>query len=173
MRIQGRNEVTINADAQRIWAVLEDSSNVPRYMRAVQAIDVAAGSRERVGAMRTCQVDLEGRRGEVVERCAELVPYERLTHVVDRDDLGFSRLFDDFGFTFVLEPRGDHATVVRLEGFYRERGPISWVMNALIMKRKLSALRQMMLGDLKRLVESYPPSAATASNSRSTSSESL
>src|SRR6266540_6354298 len=105
MKIQGHNEVIIGAEAGRIWAVLEDSSNVPRYMRAVQTIDVAPGSRERVGATRTCQVEMEGRRGEVVERCVELVPNQRLTHVCDRDDFGFSRLFDDFGFTFVLEPR--------------------------------------------------------------------
>ncbi len=173
MKIQGHNEVIIGAEAGRIWAVLEDSSNVPRYMRAVQTIDVAPGSRERVGATRTCQVEMEGRRGEVVERCVELVPNQRLTHVCDRDDFGFSRLFDDFGFTFVLEPRGDGATLVRLEGFYRERGPLSRVMNALIMKRKLSALREAILRDLKSVVESYPPSAVTASSSRSTSSPSL
>jgi uncharacterized protein YndB with AHSA1/START domain len=172
-KIQGRNEVTINASAQRIWAVLEDSSNVPGYMRAVQTVDVAPGSRERAGATRTCQVELQGRRGEVVERCIELVPNERLTHVCDRDDFGFSRLFDDFGFTFVLQPRGPDATLVCLEGFYRERGLMSRAMNALVMRRKLSGLRAMILSDLKLLVESRGQSAATASSSRSTSSASL
>lgn len=152
-KLQGANEQVISAGADRIWAVLEDSSYVPRYMRAVREIDKEQGSRERVGAVRTCQVELQGRRGEVVERCVELVPGERLTHVIERDSLGFSRLFDGFGFTFVLEPEGESRTLVRLEGFYEERGLRSRLLNALMMKRKLHRIRERVLSDLKTLVE--------------------
>jgi uncharacterized protein YndB with AHSA1/START domain len=152
-RLQGSNELLIDATPEQIWAVLADSSRIPEYMKAVKEIHTSRGSSEYVGATRSCRVEMQGRRGEVLERCVELVPNERLTHVMERDDFGFSRLFDDFGFTFGLETKGVGHTLVRLEGFYREKGLRSRLLNALVMKRKLHALRGGVLTELKSVVE--------------------
>lgn len=113
-----------------------------------------AGARERVGATRRCQVEMGGRRGEVVERCTEAVPERKLTHVMDKDPFGFSRFFGDFGFSFLLEPRGVDETHVRIEGFYSEKTLLSRAMNTLMMRRKLGKLRARILVNLKALVES-------------------
>lgn len=157
---QGTNELLIDASPERVWAVLEDSSRVPEYMNAVKRIDKAPGSKEHLGATRSCTVELQGKLGKVVERCVELVPRQRLTFVVDEDELGFSKLFDDFGFTFVLEESEERRTLVRIEGFYREKGLQARVLNALVMKRKLSGIRAGILADLKTVVER--PSGLTA-----------
>jgi uncharacterized protein YndB with AHSA1/START domain len=158
-KVQGGNELLIDANPEQIWAVLDDSSRVPEYMHAVKSIDTAPGSSEYVGSTRSCHVEMQGKRGEVVERCVELVRNERLTHVMERDAFGFSRFFDDFGFSFILEPSPGGRTLVRLEGFYREKGLRGRVLNELMMKRKLDALRGRVLADLKRLVEQ--PDAAS------------
>jgi uncharacterized protein YndB with AHSA1/START domain len=151
-KIQGSNELLVRAEPEVVWEVIVDPARVPEYMRAVKRID-AAEERERVGAVRSCWVEMGGKKGEVVERCVDLVPNRVLTHVMDRDAFGFSRFFDDFGFSFVLEPQEQASTLVRLEGFYREKGLPGRVLNALVMRRKLHRLRGNVLGQLKAVVE--------------------
>jgi carbon monoxide dehydrogenase subunit G len=157
-KLQGTNEIVIHAAPSQIWAVLEDPLRIPEYFPSVSSVEVDAGARERVGATRRCQVEMGGRRGEVVERCTEAVAERKLTHVMDKDPFGFSRLFADFGFSFVLEPQAAAETRVRIEGFYREKTMLSRAMNALMMRRKLSKLRARILANLKSLVETQTPS---------------
>lgn len=152
-KLQGKNEIVIDAARAQIWSVLEDPLRIPEYFPSVSSVDVDPGARERVGVTRRCQVEMQGRRGEVVERCIEAVPERKLVHVMDEDPFGFSRLFGDFGFSFVLEPQGTYETVVRIEGFYREKTLLSRVLNVLVMRRKLSKLRSGILANLKSLVE--------------------
>lgn len=152
-KIQGRNEILIDATPEQVFAVLEDSSRVPEYMQAVKQIDVPSGRREEVGATRSCQVDMEGKHGEVTERCIELVKNRRISFVVERDSFGFLKMFEDFGFSFILEPRGDRQTLVALEGFYRERSLLARIMNSMMMKRKLHQLRSGILAGLKVSVQ--------------------
>jgi carbon monoxide dehydrogenase subunit G len=152
-QLQGANEIVIEATPAQIWGVLEDPLRIPEYFPSVSSVEVDAGARESVGATRRCQVEMGGRRGQVVERCIESVPERKLTHVMDKDPFGFSRLFGDFGFSFVLEPQGKDATVVRIEGFYREKTLLSRALNVLVMRRKLSRLRAGILANLKSLVE--------------------
>jgi len=153
-KLQGANEILIDAEIGPIWSILEDPARIPEYFPSVQHVEVPAGARERVGARRRCHVELNGRRGEVVERCTEAVEGRRLTHVMDEDPFGFSRLFDGFGFTFVLEPVGANQTRVRIEGFYREKTMLARALNVLMMRRKLSKLRAGILANLKALLES-------------------
>jgi carbon monoxide dehydrogenase subunit G len=152
-KVQGSNEIVIRATPSQIWAVLEDPLRIPDYFPSVSSVDVDVGAREHVGATRRCQVEMGGRRGEVVERCTEAVPERKLTHVMDRDPFGFSRLFGDFGFSFLLEPQSADETRVRIEGFYSEKTLVSRAMNTLMMRRKLSKLRARILANLKALVE--------------------
>lgn len=152
MRFQGANERLIDAEPARIWDVLVDPARIPEYMRAVTRME-SAPEREAVGAARTCQVSMQGKQGRVVERCTELEENRRLTHVLDDDDFGFSKLFDGFGFAFLLEPRAGGRTLVRIEGFYRERGLASRVLNRLVMRRKLSRLRDGILAELATVVD--------------------
>ncbi len=153
-KLQGTNEIVIHAAPSQIWAVLENPLRIPEYFPSVSSVEVDAGAREAVGATRRCQVEMGGRRGEVVERCTEAVPERKLTHVMDKDPFGFSRLFCDFGFSFILEPKSADDTSVRIEGFYREKTVLSRAMNTLMMRRKLNNLRARILANLKSLVES-------------------
>src|SRR6266705_1059876 len=90
---------------------------------------------------------------QVVERCTEVEHGTRISFVVERDTFGFSKMFDDFGFSFLLEPRDHQGTHVALEGFYREKNVLAHLMNALIMKRKLHHLRAGILTNLKATVD--------------------
>lgn len=136
---QGHNELLIDTTPEQLFAILSSSDRVLEYMHAVKHVDVAGGRREQVGSIRTCQVEMDGKQGEVVERCIELVPDQRISFVVDRDTFGFSKLFSDFGFTFTLDPRDDRRTLVALEGFYRERHPLAHVRGGILAGLKATA----------------------------------
>lgn len=147
--LQGADEILIDASPDRIFAILEDGQRLPDWTSVIST----TGTRETVGAVRECDVDLDGKRGSVVERCVESLPPQRIAWAMERDTFGFSRLVSDFGFSFTLEPAGDGWTRVRNETYYRSKGPFAAAMNALIMRRKFRGVRRRWLGNLKGVSE--------------------
>ena len=130
--LQGADEILIETSPHRIFAILEDARRLPDWTSVIST----SGTRETVGAVRECEVDLDGKRGNVVERCIESDPPRRIAWAMEEDTFGFSRLVSDFGFSFNLEPAGDGKTRVRNETYYRSRGPLAAAMNTLLMRRK-------------------------------------
>lgn len=147
--LQGADEILIDAPTRRIFAILEDAKRLPEWTSVIST----TGARETLGAVRECEVDLDGTRGSVVERCIESIPPRRIAWAMEQDTFGFSRLVSDFGFSFTLEAADDGATRVRNETYYRSRGLLSAAMNALVMRRKFRGVRRQWLANLKRLSE--------------------
>lgn len=156
-RLQGRDEVVVNATPQRIWESLEDSTCLPEWMPMVKR---TTGKREMVGAVRECDVQIDGRDGRVIERCVEHSPYHRIAWVLQEDTFGFSKMLSDFGFSFTLEPLGANTTLLRNETYYRPEGLLASLMSVLMMRRKFRRVRQAALANLKRRAEG-PRSAGT------------
>ena len=165
-KLRGQAEILIDAPAERVWEILENPTAIPSYMPMVEGVEVPTGQREEAGAIRTCQVNFQGRRGQVVERCVEATPGKRLTHETVSDTIGFERMFSEFRFSFVLEEREPDATLVRLEGYYRERGPIARLMEALVLRRKFDTLRRQVLANLKERAEAAAVGGEVAAASK-------
>jgi carbon monoxide dehydrogenase subunit G len=156
-KLQGRSEIEVAAPPDRIWELLEDSeANLPSVLPMVTSCEIESGGRERVGAVRTCAVDFGRKQGTTVERCVESAPNERLTHRIEDDSFGFSRMLSDFWFSFALEPTGEGVTVVSIETHYDPRGPFARAMSVLMMRRKFRPVRESALTNLKRLAEGAP-----------------
>jgi hypothetical protein len=102
----------------RVWALLEDG---PRPL-------------EVLGAERVCEVEFEGKRGQVTERCVESEPLRRIGWQLVDDSLGFGRLFTDLGFSFALEPRGHGATLVRNESYYQPRSLLARLLSIMFIR---------------------------------------
>lgn len=62
----------------------------------------AIEGKESVGVVRTCDVEFAGRDGQTIERCIESVPNRKLSHAIEEDSFGFTRMLLDFWFSFVL-----------------------------------------------------------------------
>lgn len=149
---QGNDRLEIDAPSDMIWAIIEDSARLPAWVPMVDGVDVPEGRREQVGAVRTCDVRMLGRRGQITERCTELDPGRRITYTVDHETLGFARLTAGFGFSIELRPVNPDTTVVTLTSSYQPRGFLGRLANPLL-HRQLRRTRRTMLDHLKRLAE--------------------
>jgi len=142
----------VDAPAARIWEMLVDSPNyLPRIWPMVKAVTIESGSQERVGAVRRCEVELDGKAGWTVERCVESTPQRRLAHSIECDSFGFSRFLRDFWFAFALEPTAGDRTIVRVETHYEPRNLAGRIMSAVAIRRRFRGIRETALANLRRL----------------------
>ena len=54
-------------------------------------MEIQSGGRERIGAVRTSDVDFGHKTGKTVERCIESIVHRKLAHRIEDDSFGFSR----------------------------------------------------------------------------------
>lgn len=144
----GSSEILVKARPEKVWAILEDSTRLSRWTPMIKG---TTGKKEKVGSVRTCQVEWEGRKDEVTERCIEANPPKKILWVMEKG--GMKKLFSDIRFGFALEPKDGDMTLLRLEFLYEPRNILARLMYALMMRRKLEGLRQSLLGNLKGLIE--------------------
>jgi uncharacterized protein YndB with AHSA1/START domain len=162
-KLQGSSEIVIDAPADAVWAVLEDSrANLPRLWPMVKSCEI--DGKERVGAMRRCGVEFMGKDGYTVERCIESVPNRRLAHSIEDDSFGFSRMLSDFWFAFILEPQTAETTRVRVETHFEPKGLRARLMSKLMMRRKFGEIRETALANLKRVAENSSRAQELASS---------
>ena len=148
---QGRSDILIASCRETIWEILSDPQRVPEWAPMVRSVETPDGQSERVGAVRRCRVEMNGRTGEVVERCIACRPHRTLSHMLVDDTLGLGRMLSDFGFTFSLQPADCGATRVTLETYYAPRGLSGRLINVLMLRRRFTWLRKAMLSNLQRL----------------------
>jgi uncharacterized protein YndB with AHSA1/START domain len=146
----GSDAIVISANPDEIWSLLEDSTKLSQWMPPVRSTD---GHRESLNAIRKCEVDFEGRTGQVVERCIVFEKPDRIGWLVVEDTLGFSKMLNDFAFDFVLDPAGPGKTRVVNTSYFEPRNWMASVMIALMIRRKFRLVRQKVLANIKRLVE--------------------
>lgn len=147
-------QIAIDAPRDRIWALVADSSLLPKWAPPVKAVTAQGEGPEGVGATRVCQVEFGGREGTMTERCVAFEPPFRAGYVVDDDSLGFARMFADYGFTITLEEGSDGSSTVRTDTYYTPRNRLFAAMNHLIMRRRFARTVDGMLSGLKRSSES-------------------
>lgn len=146
--MQRYNETLIQAKAEQIWTILEDSTLLPQWAPMVKS---TTGKIEKAGSVRTCQVEWEGRKDEVAERCIEAIPNRKITWVMEQGMM--TKMFSKIQFGFALEPKNGGATLVRLGFLYEPRNLLARLMYSLMMKRKLDSLRKTLLANIKNIAE--------------------
>jgi hypothetical protein len=141
-----RHEVQASCPPERVWALLADLVAVERYNPTVRAASIDGARRTGVGARRACELRPKGR---VVER---------VTAWEDGKALGLEIAESDWPVHFMrwvtrLEPRGA-ATRITQELEYRVKlGPLGWLLDRLVMRRKLTRSIDSILASLVRHAE--------------------
>jgi hypothetical protein len=115
---------------ERIWALLADLEAVQRYNPTVKTAAIDGVQRTGVGARRVCELAPTGR---VVER---------VTHWEERRAIGLEVAESDWPIRFMrwvteVEARDGGSRITQRLEYEVKFGPIGWLLDRLVMKRKL------------------------------------
>jgi uncharacterized protein YndB with AHSA1/START domain len=146
-------QIMISVSVDNVWDIVQDSALLPSWMPNVDYTHITSDQRQMVGEVRQCGVHLAGRSGQLVERCVEFAPQQRIAYRVQQDSFGFARMIAELGYELILESISTHKTLVRLEYHYQEKGVIGRVANALLIKPQWNPLCLEMLSGLKQFAE--------------------
>ena len=152
-RFQWRTSLRIGAPRDRLWAIVDDISLIPRYHPEVGKVDLLSGQGTRATGVKYRCTILEGRKGSCVEEIVDCVPGERFATAFPEDTWGLGRMLRDFVVETILVPHGEHETDAVIEAYYE---PIGWkmrVLNALFLRRLMARRALRTMQGVKRLAE--------------------
>jgi len=89
----------------------------------------------------------------MTERLVELVPEKKTVWTIESDTMGMSKMLKDPQFCFYLEKLSDNKTRIINESYYKPASLIVKIMNALMMKRKMTQIQEQILSNIKSLAE--------------------
>lgn len=125
-----RHEVHASCSPDRVWALLADLEAVQRYNPGVGSATVLGDLQQGVGARRACELVPGGR---VVER---------VTEWEDGRALGLEVVESNWPIHFMrwvtrIEPDDDGTRITQDLEYRVKFGPLGWVLDTLVMRRKL------------------------------------
>ncbi|HMW38492.1 MAG: SRPBCC family protein [Saprospiraceae bacterium] len=148
--LQARNEAIIHAPASRIWAIITDISVLHKVNPGVIH---ASGRMDRLGDVRTCQIDNNGRKGTMTEKLIEFIPEKKTVWTIESDTMGMRNMLKNTQFVFNLEKLEDNKTKVINETYYQPANLMAKIMNGLMMKKMISKAQEQILLNIKSLTE--------------------
>lgn len=141
-----QHDVHAACPPERVWALLADLEAVGRYNPGVRHAALDGTQRTGVGARRSCDLVPKGR---VVER---------VTHWEDGHALGLEVAESDWPITFMrwvtrVEPNGTGTRITQALEYEVKFGPLGWLLDQLVMKRKLTSSLDAVFASLVRHAE--------------------
>lgn len=146
------HEIEAACPPERVWTVLADLEGVKDYNPTVQAVTVRGSQRTGVGAERVC--DLLP-RGRVVER---------VHHWEEGRAVGLEVVESGWPIRYMrwvtrVEPKGERSVITQKLDYALKFGPLGWLLDVLVMKRKLTATLDDVFARLANRAASSTPSA--------------
>jgi hypothetical protein len=140
------HEVHAQCPPEKIWALLSDLEAVQHYNPGVRRAAIDGALRRGVGARRSCDLVPKGR---VVER---------VTHWEDGRAVGLEVAESDWPIHFMrwvtrLEPSGAGTRITQALEYQVKFGPLGWLLDRLVMKRKLTATLDAVFSSLAKHAE--------------------
>jgi hypothetical protein len=134
---------------ERVWAVLSDLEAVRHYNPTVRTVVVRGDRRGGLGAERVCDLLPKGR---VVER---------VTHWEDGRAVGLEVAESDWPIRFMrwvtrIEPKAGGSLITQELEYVVKFGPLGWLLDKLVMKRKLTATLDDVFARLAKRAEAAP-----------------
>lgn len=149
-KFQGQNEVIINASVDKVWDILVDGTVLSKWMKIVKN---TSSITESLNAVRSCDVEMNGKKGKVSEKCVLYDEKKEIGWEMLSDEFGISKMFDSYSFSFELLPEGQGQTKLINRGYANPKNTLAKLMNTLMMKRMSSRMRIKALTGIKNLAE--------------------
>lgn len=143
------HEIIAACPPERVWALLADLEAVQRYNPGVRLAAVEGGQRSGVGARRSCELVPKGR---VVER---------VTHWEEGRAVGLELDEHDWPVDFMrwvtrIEPHERGTRITQALDYQVKHGPLGWLLDRIVMRRKLTATLDAVFASLARHAEGAP-----------------
>jgi hypothetical protein len=140
------HEIHASCPPSRVWALLSDLEAVQRYNPGVLTAAIRGSQRTGIGATRECQLKPKGR---VVER---------VTHWEEDRAVGLEVAESDWPIHFMrwitrLQPEGEGTRVEQDLEYQVKLGPLGWLLDRLVMKRKLKTTLDAVFAELVKHAE--------------------
>jgi len=126
------HQIEAACPTEHVWAVLADLEAVRHYNPTVRTAAVRGARRAGIGAERVCDLVPKGR------------VLERVTHWEDGREVGLEVAESDWPIRFMhwvtrIEPKGGGSLISQNLEYQLKFGPLGWLLDKLVMKRKLTA----------------------------------
>jgi len=149
-KFQGQNELVMNASIEKIWNILIDGKVLSKWMTIVKHTTSGV---ESLNAVRSCEVEMNGKKGQVSEKCILFNEKKEIGWLMLTDEFGISKMFENYSFSFELIPIDNNTTKVINKGYADPKNLFAKLMNIIMMKRMSSKMRNEALSGIKRLAE--------------------
>lgn len=141
-----RHDVPAACPPERLWSLLADLEAVQRYNPGVRAASLRGPLRRGLGAERVCELAPGGR---VVER---VIRWE------DGKAVGLELVESDWPVRWMrwvtrVEPAPGGSRVLQELEYAMKHGPMGWLLDRLVLRRKLARSIDEVLARLVRLAE--------------------
>lgn len=149
-RLQAHNEAVINAPISSVWAIITDIKLLDKINPGVIT---ATGRMDKQGETRTCEMENGGKKGTMTEKLVELVHEKKTVWVIEYDSMGMGKMLKDTRFCFYLEKIDDNRTKIINESYYEPANLLVRIMNALMMRKRMSEIQEKILSNIKAIAE--------------------
>lgn len=150
--VQGQWEITVQAPVRQVWAVLDNSANLPKWCGFF--VKQTDGGPEQLNATRHCYLDMDGQQSEVWERTIDYEKERRIYWVMERDTGGLiGKILRTFVFGFQLIEQSNGTTKIVFTQYYNPANLFTRLLLVTVMKPKMGKTNQRLLQSLKSYVE--------------------
>jgi hypothetical protein len=144
-----RHETTAHCPPAKVWALLADLEAVARYNPIVRSAAVQGPQRTGVGATRACELLPSG------------TVVERVTHWEDGRTVGLEVAESDWPIHFMrwvthVESQGTETRISQDLEYQVKFGPLGWLLDKVVMKRKLTSTLDSVFAKLVEVAEASP-----------------
>jgi hypothetical protein len=141
-----RHDLRARCAPDRVWALLSDLTAVARYNPGVAAAAIRGDQRSGLGAVRTCDLKPNGKVAE------------RVTLWKEGAALGLEVAESDWPIVFMrwvtrLEAAEGGCRITQALEYRVKFGPLGWLLDRVLMERKLRATLDDVLASLVRCAE--------------------
>jgi uncharacterized protein YndB with AHSA1/START domain len=154
-KIQGCDEITVEAPVERVWPLIADSTLLPDWGPPVKGVTLfgPAGQAEGLGSRRRVDAEFDGRRGHFIERRIQHIEGQKIAFVIEEETFGLFRVMTETGSSIEIRPNGPNQTRVIWTFFHNAKGLMGHIMNRLVVLRQQRRNRLAALTALKRHAE--------------------
>ncbi|MFO0748954.1 MAG: SRPBCC family protein [Myxococcota bacterium] len=140
------HEVLAACPPERVWALLADLEAVQHYNPGVRRAAIEGSLRTGVGARRACELRPKGR---VVERVTLWEDGRAIGLELERHDWPV----DFMRWVTRIEPQRGGTRITQSLEYQVKLGPLGWLLDRMVMRRKLTATLDALFASLARHVE--------------------